>query len=144
MKSQNKKIIIAVFFSFIVLGVVLLFNTDRYIRSNITTIDKADSIYIVTEEKSIPYSLDDDELFKLVSYGGFVVKADNFFVGLFAPYSNKLTEIDMNIRYTKGESTLATADIYQSNDNPEEYLLYLNNVYWSTHSKLIDLLELIE
>lgn len=57
MKSQNKKIIIAVFFSFIVLGVVLLFNTDRYIRANITTIDKADSIYIVTEEKSIPYSL---------------------------------------------------------------------------------------
>ncbi len=63
---------------------------------------------------------------------------------LFTPYSNKLTKIDVNIRYTKDESTLVTADIYQSNDNPEEYLLYLNNVYWSTHSKLIDLLKLIE
>lgn len=132
------------FFSFIILGVVWLFNTDRCIRSNIITIDKADSIYIVTEEKSIPYSLDDDELFKLVSYGGFVVKVDNFFAGIFEPYSNKLTKIDMNIRYTKNESTLATAHVFRSNEISNEYFLYMNNVYWTTHSNLTDLLKLIE
>ncbi|NLP18485.1 MAG: hypothetical protein GX376_05215 [Firmicutes bacterium] len=120
-----------------------LLSTDRYIRGNIRTIDKADSIYIVTEDNSVSYPFD-EEVFKFVSYGGFVVKVDNFFVALFAPYSNKLTKIDMNIRYTKGESTLATADIYHSNENSEEYFSYLNNVYWSTHSKLTDLLGLIE
>lgn len=79
-------------------------------------------------------------MIKLVSYGGFVVKVDNLFVEIFAPYRNNLTEIDMDIKYTKGESTLATADVFQSNENPDEYILYMNNVYWSTHSKLIDLL----
>ncbi len=50
----------------------------------------------------------------------------------------------MNIRYNKGDSTVATADGYESNKNPEEYILYMNNVYWTTNSKLEDLLELIE
>jgi hypothetical protein len=50
----------------------------------------------------------------------------------------------MIIRYNKSESTIATADIFQSNENPEEYILNMNNVYWTTHSKLIDLLELIQ
>ena len=141
MKDQKKVIIIVVWFLFI--GLIWLFNTDRYIRSNIKTIDKADGICIVTEDKLVSYPFD-DELIKLVSYGGFVVKLDNFFVELFAPYSNKLTEIDISIRYTKGESTLATANVFQSNENPGEYILYMNNVYWSTHSNLIDLLKLIE
>lgn len=142
MKIQKKNIIIIVCF-ILILGLAWLLTTDRYIRSNIKTIDKADGVYIVTEGNSVFYPLD-EQVLNLVSYGGFIIKVDNFFVDLFTPYSNKLTKTDVNIRYTKGESTLATADIYQSNDNPEEYLLYLNNVYWSTHSKLIDLLELIE
>jgi hypothetical protein len=50
----------------------------------------------------------------------------------------------MNIRYNKGDSTVATADVYESNKNSEEYILYMNNVYWTTNSKLEDLLELIE
>lgn len=50
----------------------------------------------------------------------------------------------MNIRYTKGESTLATANVFKSNVNSGEYILYMNNIYWTTHLKLIDLLELIE
>ena len=94
------------------------------------------------EEDLVSY-LFDEEIFRLVSYGGCVVKVDNFFVGLLTPYSNILTKIDMNIKYTKDESTLATADIYQSNENSEEYLLYLNNVYWSTHSRPINLLDLV-
>jgi hypothetical protein len=79
-----------------------------------------------------------------VSYGGSIVKVDNFFEALFKAYSTKLTKIDMNIKYTKGESTLAIADVYKSNENSGEYILYLNNVYWRTHSKLADLLDLVE
>ena len=142
MKNQKKKVIVLVCF-FLVMSMVWLLSKDRYIRDNIITIDKADSIQIVTEDKLVSYPFD-ERLIELVSYGGFIVKVDNFFVELFAPYSNKLTKIDMNIRYNKSESTLATADVFQSNENPEEYILYMNNVYWSTHSKLIDLLELIE
>ena len=142
MKNEKKKGIVIVCF-FLIISMVWLFDTDRYIRDNIRTIDKADGISIVTEDKLVSYPFD-DRLIKLVSYGGFVVKADNFFVGLFAPYSNKLTKIDMSIRYTKSESTLATAHVFKSNKNPQEYILYMNNVYWRTHSKLIDLLELIE
>lgn len=142
MKNQKKKITLIVCY-FLLMGMVWLFSTGKYIRGNIRTIDKADGIDIVTEDKLVSYPLD-ERLIELVSYGGFVIKVDNFFVELFAPYSNKLTNIDMNIRYTKGESTLATANVFQSNEDSEEYILYMNNVYWSTHSKLIDLLELIE
>lgn len=122
---------------------VWLFTTDRYIRGNIRTIDKADGINIVAEDKVVSYPFD-EKLIKLVSYGGSIVKVDNFFVGLFSPYSNKLTKINMDIRYTLGDSTLATADVFKSNENSQEYFLYMDNVYWSTYSKLIDLLELIE
>lgn len=142
MKNQKKNTIIIVCF-ILILGLAWLLTTHRYIRSNIKTIDKADGVYIVNEGNLVFYPLD-EEVLKLVSYAGFISKVDNLFVDFFAPYSNKLNKIDVNIRYTKGESTLATADVYQSNDNPEQYLLYMNNVYWSTNSKLIDLLELIE
>ena len=86
----------------------------------------------------------DEKLIDLLSYGGFVVKVDNFFVELFAPYSNKLRKIDMTIRYNQGDSTVATAHVFKSNEDPKEYILYMNNVYWTTNSKLEDLLELIE
>jgi len=49
----------------------------------------------------------------------------------------------MSIRYNKSEDTIATADVFKSNENPEEYILYMNNVYWTTNSKLVDLLELM-
>lgn len=142
MKSQKEKVIIIVC-SILILGMVWLLTTDRYIRGNIITIDKADGINIVAEDRAVTYPFD-EKLIKLVSYGGFVVKVDNFFVGLFSPYSNNLTKINMDIRYTQGDSTLATAHVFKSNENSQEYILYMNNVYWSTHSKLIDLLELIE
>lgn len=142
MRNQKKKVIMIVCF-FLVMGMVWLFSTDRYIRDNIRTIDKADGINIVMEDKLVSYPFD-ERLIRLVSYGGFIIKVDNFFVEQFTPYSNKLTKIDMNIQYTQSESTLATADVFQSNENSEEYILYMNNVYWSTHSKLMDLLELIE
>jgi hypothetical protein len=118
-------------------------DTDRYIRDNIVSIDEADSIYIVTDDNIVYYPFD-EKLIDLLSYGGFVVKADNFFVELFAPYSNKLTKVDMSIRYNKSEDTIATADVFKSNENPEEYILYMNNVYWTTNSKFSELLELIE
>ena len=142
MKDKKKKLIVLICF-FLVIGMIWFMDTDRYIRDNIITIDKVDSIYIVTEDKIVSYPFN-EKLIELVSYGGFVVKADNFFIELFAPYSNNLTKVDMNIRYNKGDSTVATADIYESNKNPEEYILYMNNVYWTTNSKLEDLLDLLE
>ena len=143
MKNQKKKEIMIVVCFLLVMGTVWLFNTDRYIRDNIRTIDKVDGIDIVTQDKLVSYPFD-ERLIELVSYGGFIIKVDNFFVELFAPYSNKLTKIDMNIRYNKNESMLDIADVFQSNENSEEYILYMNNVYWTTHEKFIDLLELIE
>lgn len=140
MKEKKKKIILIICYVLIIVLVWLL-NTDRYIRKNITTIDKADSINVITEDKSAVYPFD-EELIKLLSYGGFVIKADNFFEGLFAPYSNKLTKVDMSIKYTKDDSTLVIAEVFYSNENSEEYILYMNNIYWSTHSKLTDLLKL--
>ncbi|NLK43217.1 MAG: hypothetical protein GX300_02355 [Tissierellia bacterium] len=50
----------------------------------------------------------------------------------------------MVIRFNQNESTIATAHVFRSNENPEEYILYMNKVHWTTHSKLIDLVELIE
>jgi hypothetical protein len=142
MKNQKKKLIIVICF-FLIIGMIWFMDTDRYIRDNIVAIDEADSIYIVTDDNIVYYPFD-EKLIDLLSYGGFVVKADNFFVELFTPYSNKLTKVDMSIRYNKSEDTIATADVFKSNENPEEYILYMNNVYWTTNSKFADLLELIE
>jgi hypothetical protein len=142
MKNQKKKLIIVICF-FLIIGMIWFMDTDRYIRDNIVAIDEADSIYIVTDDNIVYYPFD-EKLIDLLSYGGFVVKADNFFVELFAPYSNKLTKVDMSIRYNKNEDTIATADVFKANENPEEYILYMNNVYWTTNSKFAELLELIE
>lgn len=142
MKNQKKKLIIILCF-ILIMGMIWFLDTDRYIRDNIITIDKADSINIISEDKIVSYPFN-EKLIDLVSYGGFVVKVDNLFVELLAPYSNNLSKIDMTIRYNKNEDTIATAHVFKSNENPEEYILYMNNVYWTTNLKLIDLLELVE
>lgn len=128
---------------FLIIGLVWLLNTDRYIKKNIITIDKADAIDVVTEDKSVSYPFDEG-LIKLVSYGGSVIKADNFFADMFAPYSNKLAKVNMNIKYTINDSTLAIAKVFQSEEDPEGYILYMNHIYWSTHSRFVDLLELVK
>ena len=140
---KNRKKIIMILCFILIMGMIWFLDTDRYIRDNIVTIDKADSINIISEDKIVSYPFD-EKLIDLVSYGGFVVEVDNFFVELFAPYSNNLRKIDMIIRYNKGEDTITTAHVFISNEIPEEYILYMNNVYWKTHSKLVDLLELVE
>ena len=144
MKGEKKKVLMIVSFTVnLVLGMVWLFDTDRYIIDNMSNIDKAHRIDIITKDALLSYPFD-ERLIKLVSYGGSIVEIDNIFVDLFAPYSHQLTKIDMEIRYSRDGSTLATSDVFQSNENPEEYILYMNNVYWSTHSKLNDLLKLTE
>ena len=142
MKNKNKKLIIILCF-FLVISIIWFLDIDRYIRENIVDIDKADGISIVSEDKLVSYPFD-EKLIDLVSYGGFVVKVDNFFVEIFAPYSKNLNKIDMTIRYIKSEDMIATAHVFKSNENAEEYILYMNNVYWTTNSKLEDLLELVE
>lgn len=142
MKNEKKKAIVIISF-FLILGMFWLLDTDRYIHRNISVIDKADSFKIVSKSNVESYPFD-EKFFKLVSYGGSIIKSDNFFEQLTTPYINKLIELDIKIEYFKGESKLGTADIYRFNDNSEEYILYMNNVYWTTPSKLIDLLDLIE
>ena len=83
METQKKKLIVVICF-FLVIGMTWFFDTDRHIRDNIIAIDKTDGIYIVTEDKTVSYPFD-EKLINLVSYGGFVVKVDNFFVELFTP-----------------------------------------------------------
>lgn len=141
MKNEKKKAIIIVCFS-LIMGMFWLLDTDRYINKNIRIIDEADSFRIVSKGnvKSYPF---DEKFYNLVSYGGFIIEYDNFFEQLATPYMDKLTKLDIKIEYYKGESKLGTADIYQIIDN-SKYIIYMNNVYWETHSKLIDLLELIE
>ena len=126
MKNRKKIIIILCFI--LIMGMIWFLDTDRYIRDNIVTIDKADSINIISEDKIVSYPFD-EKLIDLVSYGGFVVKVDNFFVEIFAPYSKNLNKIDMTIRYIKSEDMIATAHVFKSNENAEEYILYMNNVY---------------
>jgi len=142
MKNKKRKAILIVCFV-LVFGLFWLLDTDRYIMGNITAIDKVDSIQIVTKEKTESYPFD-DTLIRLVSYSGFVIKIDNYFVEQFAPYRKKLTKTDMRIRYNSRGVTIATADVFLSNDYPNEYILYMNNVYWTTHSKFVDLVELAE
>ncbi|MCK5762644.1 MAG: hypothetical protein KAH05_00850 [Clostridiales bacterium] len=77
----------------------------------------------------------------LVSYGGTIVKVYNLFERFFMPYSNKLTKMDLSITYNQGDSILTTAEIFISNKVANEYILYMNNVYWSTNSNIDDLLE---
>jgi hypothetical protein len=79
-----------------------------------------------------------------VSYGGYIIEKDNLIEGLLNPYYNDLDEIDLSIVYKKGNSVLGIAKVYYSNEDPNEYILYLNNVYWSTMSNLDDLLDLVQ
>lgn len=118
-------------------------DTDRYINDNIRIIDKADSISILYDDQIVSYRFD-EKLTDFVSYGGYIVEIDNIFVKLFYPYSKKLEKLDIKIRYNKNESILDTATVFTSNNDSEEYILYMNNVYWSTNSRIIDLLRLIE
>jgi len=140
-KNQKKnKIIVLIFF---LMSISWLLDTDRYIHDNIKTIDKADGISIVTDDKIISYEFD-ERLIDLLSYGGMIVKVYNIYFQLFNPYRNELKKIDISIRYNKGEAILDTADVFKSNKDYGEYIIYMNNVYWSTNSKTIELLELIE
>lgn len=127
----------------IVLITIWFMDTDRYINDNIGIIDKADSISIVYDDQIVSYRFD-EKINDFVSYGGYIVEIDNIFVKLFYPYSKNLEKLDIKIRYKQNESILDTATVFKSNNDSEEYILYMNNVYWSTNSRIIDLLALIE
>jgi hypothetical protein len=80
----------------------------------------------------------------LVSYGGFVIETDNLIEGLLNPYYSELDEIDLSIVYKKGKSVLGISKVYYSNEESNKYIMYMNNVYWSTNSNVDDLLDLIQ
>ena len=138
--QKNKKIILSVIF--LILCLIWIFNTDRYLRSNIINVDKADEVEIFYKDKNLSYAFEDD-LIDLLSYGGSVVKVDNFFKDNFAPYSRNLEKVDMYIIYKKAGKELTRSQVYKSDKKADQYILYMNKVYWITHSDFDELINLI-
>ena len=143
MNTSKKKLIIILITVVFVLSIYYIFNTDRFIYKNIKAIDQTEMITIIGENSQNSYEFN-DKIFDLVSYGGFIIEKDNLIEGLLNPYYNELDEIDLSIVYEKRNSVLGIAKVYYSNEDSNEYILYLNNVYWSTMSNLDDLLDLIQ
>lgn len=141
MKNSKKKTTTLYIFLICIWSIYFVFNTDRFLHKNIKAIDRAEVITIIGEDDQKTYEFN-DEMYELLSYGGMIIETDNFLERLFKPYYKELDEMDLSIVYTKDNSILETAKVYYSNEEPDEYILYLNNVYWTTMSKLDDLLDL--
>ena len=142
MKASKKKLMITLITVVCVLSIFYTFNTDRFIYRNIKAIDQAEMITIIGENSQQSYEIN-SKMVDLVSYGGTIVKFDNLIEDLFNPYYNELDKIDLSIIYKKDNSVLGTAKAYYSNEDSNEYILYLNNIYWATGSNLNDLLDLL-
>jgi hypothetical protein len=140
MKKKQLKLVILCIICVILL--FLIFD-DRYIYNNISKIDQTDTISIISGNNYRSYDFN-DKMIDLVSYGGLIMKRDNLFEGIFMPYSDQLNKMDLTIDYKKGDSTLGTAQVFYSNVDPNKYILYMNNIYWTTNSDTNDLLELIQ
>jgi hypothetical protein len=142
MKKKAKLFCIIAIVCFITVLLYEFFNDSSYIRDNINKIDRANNIDLISEGNKISYPFD-EQMIDLVSYGGMIIDVENPIEELFSPYRNELIELNIKIVYKKDDSIIATADVFLENDKAEEYILYMNNVYWSTNSKLEDLLKLI-
>lgn len=144
MIKKRKKYIIAIVCALLAIFLVFLSDDDKYIVRNIDRIDRADTIRLVSDGSitDIPFN---EEMIELVSYGGFTIKIDDWIESMFTPYGDELIELDVNVTYMNGDSILATADVYKANETTDRYILYMNNVYWSSNSFYIEeLLSKIE
>ncbi len=142
MKKKAKSFSIIAIACFIFVLLCEFFNDSSYIRDIINKIDRVNNIDIISEENIISYPFD-EQMIDLVSYGGKIIDVENPIEELFSPYRNELTESNIKIVYKKDDCIIATADVFLEKENVEEYILYMNKVYWSTNSKLKDLLKLI-
>lgn len=142
MKKKAKLFSIIAIACFISVLLCEFFNDSSYIRDIINKIDRANNIDIISEGNIISYPFD-EQMIDLVSYGGKIIDVENPIEELFSPYRNELTESNIKIVYKKDDCIIATADVFLEKENVEEYILYMNKVYWSTNSKLKDLLKLI-
>jgi|GEM_PF-904721 len=142
MKKRSKAQIIILIVLICMLSIHYIFNTDRFIHKNIEVIDKAETFTIMGDHDQKTYDFN-EEMYELVSYGGLIIERDNLLERLFKPYYKELEEIDLSIDYLKDKSVLGTARVYHSKEEPDDYILYLNHVYWNTGSNLDDLLDLL-
>lgn len=143
MKNQKKNPTMLLIFLACIWIIYISFNTDRFIRKNIRAIDSTETITIVAGQNQQTYEFD-EKMIDLLSYGGTIFETDNLFERLSKPYYKELDEMDLSIIYRKNNDTLGTAKVYQSSEEPDEYILYLNNIYWVTSNSLDDLLDVIE
>ncbi|MCH4890589.1 hypothetical protein EZV73_23610 [Acidaminobacter sp. JC074] len=122
--------------------VLFIFTEERYIFNNIERIDKADSIKLIYNDKEVMLSFDDHTI-DILSYGGSIVKVDSIFKSLVNPYRKELEKTDFRVEYFKEHSKLAHAEIYTSKDFPDEYIMYMNHVYWRTRTNIEVLYKMI-
>lgn len=141
MKNRKKNPITLLIILACIWSIYFVFNTDRFLYKNIKAIDRAETITIVGENDQKTYEFN-DEMYELLSYGGSIIEIDNLIEKFFKPYHKELDEMNLSIVYEKDNSILGTAKVYYSNEKTDRYILYLNNVYWTTGSNLDDLLDL--
>lgn len=142
--KKNHSIYFYLLLFYLLLMVFFFFlNDNRFINFNISQIDKADRVEILVGNDIVSCSFDEN-IQDFLSYGGFILKIDNPIKNIFNSYHKKLFKTNIKISYKNSEKVLATAEIFLEDEHDEEYILYMNHVYWTTHSKLEDLLETIQ
>ncbi len=142
MRKRRKKNIFLVLAILICLAYFLL-GEDWYLISNVVKMDTVETIIIThgKQQTTLDYK---DETIDLVSYAGDVLEIDNIFEVLFYSYGDELVEANISIAYFKGGIKLGNAKVYYGNDRFPGYILYMNNVYWSTGNSLEALLDLLK
>ena len=140
MKRKMKNVLI---FTIIVLLVYLVFGEERYIKYNIIKIDKVDTVTMTYGEQQNTFDFN-DEMFDLLSYSGSVIEVDNMFERLFFPYCEELEETELSITYFREGNKYGKAKVYYNINQSDEYVLYMNNVYWTTGESIEELFELLQ
>jgi len=140
MKRKMKNVLI---FTVIVLLVYLAFGEERYIKYNVIKIDKVDTITMTYGEQQNTFDFN-DEMFDLFSYSGSVIEVDNMFERLFFPYGEELEETELSITYLREGNKYGKAKVYYNINQSDEYVLYMNNVYWTTGESIEELFELLQ
>jgi len=142
-KTKRKKLIIIMLGFLCAVLLFFILDNDRYITENIRKIDQANTISIISDKGQSTYDFD-KKMIDLVSYGGIVIKADNFIEGIFKPYGNILDERNLSIIYKNGDAILVTAKVFNTNDESDKYILYMDNVYWTNNENINELLDLVQ
>lgn len=140
--KKRRILVVLVGYLFIIASIYFLSDSTS-IKNNIRVIDKADSVTIHRNNVEKNYDLE-ESIIDLISYGGTIVKVDNWIEELFMPYSNQLTQLNISITYYQKDIEIGSATVYVLNEESTKFILSMNNVYWSTGSNIEELLMLVE